>query len=247
MAVAVRGAATDLETLQNAVSATGDGSALEVITHSVVAFVITGTFTATVTFQGTVDGTNYVSIEAVNYATGAKSTTATAAGQFYANCAGLQKVRATVTWSAGTSVTVKARGLPIPSGAFTADIDASGATISSSPSPAATSTLSRDVSGALEASSVTKASAGTLYSVHGYNTGPAQLILFYNSTTVPANGAVTPLIVLAAAADSVFSFDPGIYGEFFSTGIAWSNSTDINAPFTKTLGAADCFVSVLYV
>lgn len=244
---AVPGAVSDLETLQNAATGTGNGNTIETIGHSILAFQVTISASATVTYEGTVDGTTFVSIEAINKATGAKAATATASGVYVADCAGLLRARARVSTFGSGTITVTALAAPIPTGIMTADIDASGATINTAIAPASTSGLSRDVSGALEASSVSKASAGVIYSVHGYNTGPAQLILFYNSTTVPANGAVTPLITLAVGADSNFSFDPGIYGEPFSTGIAWSNSTDVNAPFTKTLGAADCFVSVLYV
>lgn len=113
--------------------------------------------------------------------------------------------------------------------------------------PDATSTFcpTGDVSGALEASSVTKASPGVIYGGSGYNSGPAQFILFYNTTAVPANGAVTPLLVIKVPATSNFSFDTGRFGVFFSAGISWSNSTDAS-PFTKTLGAADVFFNVQY-
>jgi hypothetical protein len=97
--------------------------------------------------------------------------------------------------------------------------------------PNATSTYSpsSDLSAAYEASSVSKATAGVLYGLTGYNSGPNQFILLYNTTSVPANGAVAPIAVI-----------------YCSTGICWSNSTAAT-PFTKTLGAADCFVNLLYI
>lgn len=114
--------------------------------------------------------------------------------------------------------------------------------------PDATSTFcpSSDVSAALEASSVSKASAGVLYGLSGYNSlASAQWLLIYNSATVPANGAVTPILAIRVAASSNFSFDCGKFGIFCSAGISWSNSTDATI-FNKTLGAADCFVNLQY-
>ncbi len=103
-----------------------------------------------------------------------------------------------------------------------------------------------DLSGALEASSVSKNAAGVFYGLSGYNTlGSAQWIKVYNSATVPANGAVTPIIVVRAAASSPFSFDTGKFGIYCSNGISWSNDIDATI-FNKTIGASDCFVNLLY-
>jgi len=53
-------------TFHNAASATAAGSVMTTTGVSVVAVQITGTFVATVTFQGSIDGTNYVSLQAIN-------------------------------------------------------------------------------------------------------------------------------------------------------------------------------------
>lgn len=98
--------------VQDAVSATGNGTALTVLdpqTGSYVAgaFQLSGTFTATITFECTVDGTNWVAMECASSADEATvSTTATAAGVWKFTCLGYYQVRARVTWSSGTSVTV---------------------------------------------------------------------------------------------------------------------------------------------
>lgn len=100
-----------------------------------------------------------------------------------------------------------------------------------------------DTSAAYEASSVTKASAGTLWGFSGYNSKTAdQFILFFNSTTVPAD-ATAAVLVWKVAALSPFSLDFGLKGRSFSTGIAWSNSS--TAP-TKTIGSADIFLDAQY-
>lgn len=89
-----------------AASATANGVETAVENYSILGVQVTGTFVATVTFEGTIDGTNYVSIEAINVASGAKATTATAAGVYRMGIAGFVTVRARLAWTSGTSITV---------------------------------------------------------------------------------------------------------------------------------------------
>jgi len=111
-----------LVTLQDAAVATGNGTAMLATGYASIAYQVSGTFVGTVTFEGTVDNTNWVAIQAVNTATGAVSTTATAGGVYVANVAGLSQARARVTWTSGTSVTVK--GQAVDAGSLNlADVD----------------------------------------------------------------------------------------------------------------------------
>lgn len=64
---------------------------------------ITGTFTATHQFEGSVDGTNFVAIRATDQNSGTAATTATTAGIFKLDPAGYSKVK--VKRSAHTSGT----------------------------------------------------------------------------------------------------------------------------------------------
>lgn len=89
---------------------------------------------------------------------------------------------------------------------------------------------------AYEASRVVKASAGTLRSLTGYNSGPAQFLQLHNTTSLPADAEV-PILVLPLPAQSGFAFD-WHNGIPCSTGITICNST--TAP-TKTLGGTNCF------
>jgi len=114
MAQGLPGTATDLETLQSAAAATGDGTALNVLGHGVVVAQVTGTFVGTVTFEGTVDGTNFVSVQGISIATGAEATTATATGILQFPCAGLVTFRARVSAYTSGTITVTARALPMP-------------------------------------------------------------------------------------------------------------------------------------
>lgn len=96
-----------------------------------------------------------------------------------------------------------------------------------------------DDSSADEASSVSKSSAGTLYGFTG-TCSTAQYIHFYNSTTVPADGA-TPLVVIKVPADESFSWNAGVGGKSFSTGISWANSS---TKAIKTIGSSNCMLNV---
>ncbi len=96
-------------------------------------------------------------------------------------------------------------------------------------------------SAAYEASHVIKASAGMLLALYGYNSGGAQFIQIFNSTTVPANTAA-PALVIAVAATSNFSIPLPVTGIPFTTGVAVSNSS--TGP-TKTIGGADCYFTAV--
>lgn len=97
---------------QNAVSATGNGTAYEVIEPSFGSWhwldiQVTGTFTATLTVEGTLDGTNWFAVAAVILSSGAYGATITATGGYRADVSGFLQVRVRVTWTSGTSVTVR--------------------------------------------------------------------------------------------------------------------------------------------
>lgn len=70
-------------TLQAAATATGDGATVAVGNGQgfAVHFISTGTPVGTVTFEGTIDGTNWIAVPMEN-AAGTIVTTATAAGYF---------------------------------------------------------------------------------------------------------------------------------------------------------------------
>jgi len=97
-----------------------------------------------------------------------------------------------------------------------------------------------DTSAAVEASSVTKASAGNLYGVTFSNGNAATRYLqFFNSATVPADATV-PVITIACGQTVAVEWPKG---RFFSTGIAWCNSSTQNS---KTIGAADSLADVSF-
>jgi len=94
--------------MQSAAGATGNGTAIECIDSSSGAFTmlgmqITGISGDTITFEATIDGTNWVAVRVENMADGSQATTATADGLYRVVCATWGKVRARVsTYDAGT-------------------------------------------------------------------------------------------------------------------------------------------------
>lgn len=99
-----------LRTLQNAAAATGNGTAFDVESYGGVNIQITGTFSATITFETTTDGTNWVARKATNVTDEVSATTATAAGEYNVQVAGATQFRARISAYTSGTVTVRARG-----------------------------------------------------------------------------------------------------------------------------------------
>lgn len=65
---------------------------------------ITGTFSGTLQFEMTINGTDYVAVLSTDVTTGSQSATSAATGIFFFNCVGANAVRVTSTaWSSGTA------------------------------------------------------------------------------------------------------------------------------------------------
>ena len=111
-------------TFHSAAGTTGNGTALTVAGLSTLGIQIEGITTATLTFQGTIDGSTWYSVQAMNVADGSVATTATADGLFVVSVAGLDQFRVALAWTAG-SVTVTGRAVSGGSLNF-ADVDVAG-------------------------------------------------------------------------------------------------------------------------
>lgn len=98
-------------TLQSAAAATGNGTAMNVGGLSQVGVQIAGITTATVTFEGTLDGTNWVAIRAYNMNSGAAATTATADGLLVLPVMGLTQIRARISAYTSGTITVTGKGI----------------------------------------------------------------------------------------------------------------------------------------
>ena len=107
---------TEVKTLQSAAVATGNGTALDVKGFSAVCCQILGITTATVTFEVTLDDTNWVAIQTVNETDGSVATTAAANGIFIIPTIGKSQFRARISaWTSGT-LYVYARAVTISPG-----------------------------------------------------------------------------------------------------------------------------------
>ena len=100
----------ELLTLQSSAAATGNGYVFNCQGWQNVVMQITGTFVGTITFEGTTDGTNYVSVLGMAMDTGYVAYSATGAGLFYIPVSGLYQVRARISAYTSGSITVKAMG-----------------------------------------------------------------------------------------------------------------------------------------
>ena len=97
--------------MQNAETGTADGTALETWTgedgmFTSAAFQVTGVNGETITWEATIDNTNWVAVGVTNLATASESTTATANGLYRLTCHGLRKVRARISTGGSGTVTV---------------------------------------------------------------------------------------------------------------------------------------------
>ena len=73
-------------------------------TNGGVGIQLTGTWSGTLEFRMTIDGTNFVAIQATNVTTGTQATTATANGIYRFDVVGALVVNVTATaWTSGTA------------------------------------------------------------------------------------------------------------------------------------------------
>ncbi len=97
------------DTLQSAAAATGVGTSTALFGWRELAIQITGTFVGTVTFESTIDGTNWVATGMAAIATGTLATSATTTGLFYKPLGSFFKqFRANITAYTSGSITVTA-------------------------------------------------------------------------------------------------------------------------------------------
>lgn len=100
-----------LETLQSAAAATGNGTATDMKRYARLVLEVSGTFVGTVTFEGTIDDTSWFVIGLKTAADATAVTSATAAGAFKlpSDLSALSQVRARVSAYSSGAITVKSR------------------------------------------------------------------------------------------------------------------------------------------
>ena len=111
------------------------------------------------------------------------------------------------------------------------------------PSPSAGAGITPVVSTSAEGSHVLKATPGNLYSVYATNlTATAGFLVVLNSTSVPGDGAITPLecVPLPANGGVGLNYSPGPPA-VYSTGITAVITSAVTC-FTKTTGVITGFI-----
>ena len=95
--------------LQNGATGTGNGTAIDTTTAATneaylgLTVQVSGISGDTITWEATIDGTNWIAVQFENLNSGVKATTTTANGLYRAAVLGLAQVRARVsTYGAGT-------------------------------------------------------------------------------------------------------------------------------------------------
>lgn len=190
---------------------------------------------ATVTYQASIDGTNWNDLQGYNPgdANGFTSSTSTTTGLRVFPLVG-RYFRARVTAIASGAVTAEAMtsysdGYPWATGVGTALVGAAvntGNTISKLSSAANTNPTS------------VKASAGNLYSILAHNTGAGDaFIKFYNKASAPTVGTDTPIYTIRIPAGQTVIWEPSI-SKRFSTGIAFAITGAAGDADTTAIAAA---------
>ena len=94
-------------TLQSAAAATGDGTAASTAGYASMGVQVVISDTATVSFEGNVDGSNWVAVTCVLSSDLSTASSATASGLYQCNVSGYNQFRARISAYTGGTVTVK--------------------------------------------------------------------------------------------------------------------------------------------
>lgn len=246
-------------TLQSAVAATGNGNALAVSGYGTVAAQVTGTFSATITWEITLDGTNWVSAQGFKTADAVVATTATTTGIYLVNTVGAKQFRARVTWTSGTSVTVVALGVPDSAAAVTATggttstVTATQGTAGSSPwlvtlRPGTTggTSIYRNIDTGTTGVRI-KSGAGQVYGwfLSNANATTAMYVKLYDTNTDPPTSAMTPVMTvrIPAASSANVAFPNGIA---FASGIGIRASAALADNDATAPTAGDVVTNLFY-
>lgn len=211
-------------------------SAIELTTDGkdTIAVQVTGTYTGALSLQGTVNGTNWITLGGNVFqqvTTGALSATITSAAVsiFLAGVGAFTKVRITgLAAMTGTAV-ITIRGVdgnsmvaldgPIPPGsAAIGSVTVASGAVTATP---VTATAYSVVTTASTNGANVKNAAGNLYEITCSNpTATPVYVKLYNKASAPTVGTDVPILTIAAAANSTVSLQFGATGKRFSTGIS---------------------------
>lgn len=220
---------TAITILQNAVSATGNGTAFAVTGYGTALLQITGTFVATINFEASNDaGVTWDAISSTKIGTQTISTTTTTVGQYRITVAGFDLIRARVTWTSGTSISINGRATNAVNASKIVQLSTSNPLIVNvQPNfqfngPAALSAINTDLlTGTVNGwydmqnyrnlnmqiigSSGITAGAIAFETTNDTTLSPAGVLLLVNETTAPVFGLITGTAVITANQTRTFT------------------------------------------
>lgn len=195
--------------LQSAAAATGNGTSLQVSGMGAVIFTVSGTFAATITFEGTEDGTNWTSLKTFLLGTDTLATTTTTTGTFEAACAGLQLVRARVSSYSSGSVTVTANATVAPANPRTMDIASVGGTAVLADSGSNAMRVSLQAQGTPVTGSAAVAANNSNSAALPAVTSKTNYITGFSVTTTGGTGAAAGAVTITGVITGTLTYEAG--------------------------------------
>jgi len=216
---------------------------------------VTGTFVATVTFEGSndeINPTNWFQILSSNTANGNLATNTNAVGMWY--IPGVSKwfrVRVSAYTSGTVNVGVLFSVDQLPSiqnsnQVVSGTVAISSGSISLSPRTSGGATIAKIKSAATTNATVVKASAGV---IHGWalsnTTASARFLKLYKKATAPVPGTDVPSSTYLLPANATTFFDSEI-GMNMPTGIGYAITTGVAEADTTATGVDDVVGHIIY-
>lgn len=229
-------------TMQNAAVATGNGTNLTVTGYGVAVIQVTGTFVGTVTFEGTTDGTNWVSISATQIGAGTILSTATTTGIFRLAVSGITTIRARISAYTSGSITAIGRA---------SNATLSGKVVTLSTSVTGGYTPGKLISAATTNATSVKTSGGTIGYLTASNVNAAARFLkIYNKASSPTVGTDVPVHTFlipgnTAGAGTNIPLPP--QGMALGTGIAFAITAAVADSDTTAVAANEIMVNYGFI
>jgi hypothetical protein len=271
LTVGLGGTVLTSATLQNAASATGNGTEFSIDGMATVRMTVAITGTATIIVEGREDAStfNQINAERLGYV---PSSTITASGLYTVHVAGLQAIRARISVIGGaSSVTVTAHASSVSTAPFLpknlagdvlvtlngqiAGEDLVVNTLGSTFKPVNSVTFAPErylQSGTVTKASV-KATPGNVYALRVTNSNASpRYFQLHNSASAPSAAASAQLYFTipggSTAQPSILELGPDFFApsEYFNVGIGWAISTSVTT-FTDSATASEHSVHVRYV
>ncbi|MFT3671302.1 hypothetical protein [Aestuariivirga sp.] len=236
---------------------------IDVSNAATLIFQTVGTYTGALSIQGTVDGTNWITLGGadliIRFTTGVKSASVASALQdiWGVDVSGLLKARVTALAAVTGNVTVAAQTsnttmFVTTEGAVTINgtVPVSGSLTSAGTvtnTPAVPTTSNTNSAASTNATSV-KASAGTVYNVTATNINAAiRYLKLYNKASAPTVGTDVPVLTIPIPATGSVNLPFGELGKRFATGIAFAITAAAADTDTTAVAASEIKVSIDYV